>query len=76
MSSALNEKIHEEIGELLKPGSDITAESADVLEVMIARVMVLENISRDEAFTNIMSALALKYKQRGGFEEGIILHMD
>lgn len=61
---ALDNKIHEEVKELLALEADISEESADVLEVMISRIFHSKGITREKALDQILAALEDKYQSR------------
>jgi predicted house-cleaning noncanonical NTP pyrophosphatase (MazG superfamily) len=71
----LEDKLYEEVEELLSSDASVVEEAADILEVCIALVMHKEKLNRTEAFKQIHTALSDKHERRGGFTEGAVLHL-
>lgn len=76
----LTQKLLEECGEFISAANqqERANEAADVLEVMIANLMVNHqarwgvDLDRAVALASIMDALNKKYEERGGFDKGTV----
>jgi predicted house-cleaning noncanonical NTP pyrophosphatase (MazG superfamily) len=72
---SIEDKLYEEVEELLESDANRIEEAADVLEVSLALIMHMNKIDRTEALKQVLSALGDKYERRGGFSEGAIIHI-